>query len=161
MPLTADTFPIASDGTHIIDSTISVDGDGNIVVANGIIIAGADSLNARLQGGEDVGGSGNSVLLGGTDAGGGAGSARVIGGSSVTTAIAGGSVDILGGSAAVGDADGGDIVMTPGSAHGSGVAGHIRIVALEEFTDDAAAATGGVPVNGLYRTASAVKVRVS
>jgi len=32
---------------------------------------------------------------------------------------------------------------------------------LQEFADDAAAAVGGIPVNGLYRTASAVKIRVA
>jgi hypothetical protein len=35
------------------------------------------------------------------------------------------------------------------------------IAALSEFADDAAAAAGGVPVNGLYHTASVVKQRVS
>lgn len=32
---------------------------------------------------------------------------------------------------------------------------------LQNFADDAAAAIGNIPVNGLYRTASAVKIRVS
>lgn len=32
---------------------------------------------------------------------------------------------------------------------------------LSNFADDAAAAVGGVPVNGLYRTGSVVKIRVS
>lgn len=31
---------------------------------------------------------------------------------------------------------------------------------LTEYADDAAAAVGGIPINGLYRTGSAVKVRV-
>jgi len=31
---------------------------------------------------------------------------------------------------------------------------------LQEFADDAAAAVGGIPINGLYRTASVVKIRV-
>lgn len=33
--------------------------------------------------------------------------------------------------------------------------------ALVNYADDTAAAAGGVPVGGLYRTASAVKVRVA
>jgi len=33
--------------------------------------------------------------------------------------------------------------------------------ALADYADDTAAASGGVPVGGLYRTASAVKVRVA
>lgn len=32
---------------------------------------------------------------------------------------------------------------------------------LGNFADDAAAAIGGIPINGLYRTASAIKIRVS
>jgi hypothetical protein len=32
---------------------------------------------------------------------------------------------------------------------------------ISEFADDAAAAIGGVPVNGLYHTAGAVKIRLS
>ena len=32
---------------------------------------------------------------------------------------------------------------------------------LKDFADDAAAAAGGVSLNGLYRTGSAVKVRVT
>lgn len=32
---------------------------------------------------------------------------------------------------------------------------------LTDYADDAAASAGGVPVNGLYRTASAVKIRVT
>jgi hypothetical protein len=37
----------------------------------------------------------------------------------------------------------------------------IRVGALSDYADDAAAATGGVPIGGLYRTASAVKIRVA
>lgn len=36
-----------------------------------------------------------------------------------------------------------------------------RFAALGNFADDTAAAAGGIPVGGLYRTASAVKVRVT
>lgn len=32
---------------------------------------------------------------------------------------------------------------------------------LKDFPDDAAAAAGGVPLNGFYRTANAVKIRVT
>jgi hypothetical protein len=32
---------------------------------------------------------------------------------------------------------------------------------LKDFASDAAAAAGGVPINGFYRTASAVKIRVT
>ena len=32
---------------------------------------------------------------------------------------------------------------------------------LKDFANDAAAAAGGVPINGFYRTASAVKIRVT
>lgn len=36
-----------------------------------------------------------------------------------------------------------------------------RFAALGNFANDAAAATGGVPVGGLYRNGSAVQVRVT
>ena len=32
---------------------------------------------------------------------------------------------------------------------------------LRDYADDAAAAAGGVPVGGIYRTASALKVRIA
>ena len=32
---------------------------------------------------------------------------------------------------------------------------------LKEFASDAAAAAGGVPINGFYKTGSAVKIRVT
>lgn len=35
------------------------------------------------------------------------------------------------------------------------------VTGLEDYADDAAASAGGVPINGLYRTGSSVKVRVS
>jgi len=37
----------------------------------------------------------------------------------------------------------------------------IPVAAIPAFADDAAAATGGVPVGGLYRTASALKIRAA
>lgn len=39
--------------------------------------------------------------------------------------------------------------------------GVARTAILSDFADDAAAAAGGIAINGLYRTASAVKVRVA
>ena len=35
------------------------------------------------------------------------------------------------------------------------------ITGLADYADDSAAATGGVPVNGLYRTGRVLKIRVS
>ena len=49
----------------------------------------------------------------------------------------------------------------PGSTVFSASAGVPMFPVLGSFADDAAAAAGGVPVGGLYRTASAVKVRVA
>ncbi len=40
-------------------------------------------------------------------------------------------------------------------------AGAILMPGLQDFADDAAAAAGGIPVGGLYRTGSIVKIRVS
>lgn len=52
---------------------------------------------------------------------------------------------------------GGDIV----DGNGNSLIGVARTASLSDFADDAAAAAGGVAVGGLYRTASAVKVRVA
>ena len=40
-------------------------------------------------------------------------------------------------------------------------AGRVGLPQLSNYTDDAAAAAGGVPIGSLYRTASAIKVRVA
>ena len=37
----------------------------------------------------------------------------------------------------------------------------VTVGSLGNYTDDAAAAAAGVPINGLYRTGSAVMVRVA
>lgn len=39
--------------------------------------------------------------------------------------------------------------------------GGVQLPGLGDYVDDAAAATGGVPVNGVYRTGSTLKIRVS
>lgn len=49
----------------------------------------------------------------------------------------------------------------PGATVMQVVSGNPGFPGLSNYADDAAAATGGVPVGGLYRTASAVKVRVA
>jgi hypothetical protein len=61
-------------------------------------------------------------------------------------------------------ASGGDVVAVQADVD----ALTLRVTALEglftslgSFVDDAAAATGGVPVHGLYRNGSAVMVRVA
>lgn len=50
-------------------------------------------------------------------------------------------------------ASGGGRVIISGGGYG--------LVNVPNYADDAAAAAGGIPVNGLYRTASALKIRVS
>jgi hypothetical protein len=39
--------------------------------------------------------------------------------------------------------------------------GYLRLLKVDNYADDAAASAGGVPVGGIYRTASALKIRVS
>lgn len=60
--------------------------------------------------------------------------------------------------------DYGTIVSAPGG-NSSGIAvdatHNMRMIGLQSFADDAAAATGGVPVGGLYRSGSSVNVRAS
>lgn len=74
----------------------------------------------------------------------------------------GGTVEINGGDAQATDGNGGSVSIYLGtSGGGSGVVGHLLITNLAAYADDAAAATGGVPVGGVYRTASALKIRVA
>ena len=49
----------------------------------------------------------------------------------------------------------------PGATVFAIVSGVPEFPTLGSYADDAAAAAGGVPVGGLYRTASAVQVRVA
>lgn len=62
-------------------------------------------------------------------------------------------------------ADGVLLVIERGSdirdGSGNTLVGVARTATLTDYADDAAAAVGGVAVGGLYRTASAVKVRVA
>ncbi len=62
-------------------------------------------------------------------------------------------VSKIGGSTATGTSGNG------GSAVGIDVT-DIDVTGIEDFADDAAAARGGVPIDGLYRTGSALMVRV-
>ncbi len=99
--------------------------------------------------------------LHGTDgaSGGAGGPASLIAGAGNGAGV-GGAVTITAGAGGATDANGGDITVTPGAAGGIGTAGHFKMI-LANFADDTAAAAGGVPVNGWYRTASVVKVRVA
>ncbi len=49
--------------------------------------------------------------------------------------------------------------FTSADTQGSGT--QILATQLQEFADDAAAATGGIPIKGPYRTGSFIKVRVA
>lgn len=69
----------------------------------------------------------------------------------------GGDVIIQGGGGGVGA--GGSLVLKVGEGATNGFVQFFTD--LPSHADDAAAATGGVPVGGLYRTASAVKIRVA
>lgn len=63
--------------------------------------------------------------------------------------------------------DGGDIVLTPGAAGtgggSAGVVGHVLLstASVPDCADDSAAASAGVPVGGIYRTGSALKIRMT
>jgi len=50
-----------------------------------------------------------------------------------------------------------DVIVNGTAVIGEG----LQLPALGNYVDDAAAATGGVPVGGVYRTGSALKIRVS
>ena len=83
--------------------------------------------------------------------------ARIIAQNGGATSGNGGAVLLQAGNA-VGASNAGSITLVPGS--GSGADGHL-VCQLPSYADDAAAAAGGVPINGLYRTSSTVKVRIA
>lgn len=128
--------------------------------------AGGDAL---VQGGQSqtLGSGGAADVRGGGAYEGNGGGVNLSGGSA--TNGNGGGVSIAGGAGADGgsifltagdsnaspNGNGGDITLSLGSPQGSGAPGHFML-ALEEFADDAAAATGGIPISGWYRTASGV-----
>jgi hypothetical protein len=126
---------------------------------------GATSGNGgavRLVGGTAVDGAGGTARL----AAGGGGGANMGGQVQITAGSSdggpGGSIELTSGSSSGGDGNGGDILFSLGIKNGTGVDGHVVFTnVLESFADDAAAATAGIPVGGLYRTASAVKIRVA
>src|SRR6185436_2329064 len=113
----------------------------------------------------------------------GAGGATGQGGSANITAGAGGATSGNGGNVGIvtgtpTDGNGGSVTLTTragvstnrsggafniilGAATGTGAPGQININSLLNFANDAAAATGGIAVGGLYRNASAVQVRVT
>ncbi len=62
--------------------------------------------------------------------------------------------DSIGLTAVVAD---GSVLLSP---DGAGTV-QIPIASVDDHIDDAAAAVGGVPVGGLYRTASVLKIRVA
>jgi hypothetical protein len=95
-------------------------------------------------------GFGGTITIEAGDSGGGGG------------ANEGGNIELNAGDGVSGNNSGGNIRFSVGAKAGSGTLGHMIVMGgLESFADDAAAAAGGVPVNGLYRTASAVKIRVA
>lgn len=71
-----------------------------------------------------------------------------------------GSASLLGG-AAFGTGNGGNVNISGGVGGAGGIQGHILLDAIQNFADDAAAAAGGVPITGLYRTASVIKIRMA
>jgi len=83
-------------------------------------------------------------------------------GSTATTGSAGGDVRIFGADAkGTGNNKGGDVTLAGGVPTGTGVTGKIIITGLTDAANDAAAATAGVPVNGLYRNGSVMMVRIA
>lgn len=142
--------------------------------------ANSDGVDVTLTGGTGgatIGSGGSMNLVGGTaptDGSGGTasvfggknngigdgGPANLGGGKGGTTSGNGGKVQLYGGDAD-GDGNGGDVILSRGFGAGAGSDGHYKIVMIPEYADDAAASAGGIPVHGLYRTGSAIKVRVS
>ncbi|PWC44267.1 hypothetical protein [Azospirillum sp. TSO22-1] len=121
--------------------------------------------SVRLEGGHAAAGSngtGHDVMLHG-----GAGDGT---GSNGAVILHGGAIGIIGSAANGANGDGGGVYIESGEATGTGTPGNITLWpagyivfpgGLTNAADDTAAASAGVPVNGLYRNGSALMLRVA
>jgi hypothetical protein len=139
---------------------ISVTATGGTVVLQGGPSFIAQGGNVEVDGGAGSSG-GQMIMSGGASQGAGTsgGSATLRGG--VPSNGTGGGVAVTARNGVGTNRNGGNITLTIGNQTGSGIKGHLLIVNLENFADDAAAATGNVPVNGVYRNGSVLQIRVS
>ncbi len=128
-------------------------GTGVAGAGGAVSIAGGDSFTSGNSGGVTIvagiahtAGNGGVALLGAGRANDGSG----------------GDAQVSAGTSFGGNGNGGNTILTYGLKSGSGVDGAIKIdPTLKDFADDTAAAAGGIPITGLYRTASVLKIRVT
>lgn len=136
----------------------SVGDGGTINIVSGQPVAGGfgGDINLNSNNAGSV-----SFTAGAAKAGGPGGLTAMFGGVSHISGSNGGAAEIHGGVATVGNANGGAVSLSPGTGVGTGHDGSIIFpLSLVSAADDAGAAAGNVPVNGLYRTGSAVKLRI-
>ncbi len=145
----------------------STSGDGGFVqlLAGAAVTDGSGGTIQVFAGNSKTTHNGGPVNITAGNAGSGAGTGvggniNLTAGNGGATSGAGGEITVVAGDAIGTNSNGGDVRLAAGAKTGSGTKGHIKML-LEDFADDTAAAAGGVPITGLYRTASAVKVRVA
>lgn len=156
----------AGGAVNITSGTASAGDGGDIEIGAGNSLEGGNGGDVNITAGnasdEEGSGVGGDVTIAGGGASGedcAAGFASLQGGSSVDGP--GGFAELGGGSSGALDGIPGDIYLTVGQ-NASGAFGQLVVIrGLQAFADDAAAEAGGVPVGGLYRTASAIKIRVA
>lgn len=137
-------------GTCVVAGGIPADGNGGAVT-----LAAANGVGTNRSGGA-------AALSGGNATGTGAGGAVTI--NAGTTADNNGASITITARPGVGtNRAGGNITLNTGAATGTGAPGTVIVGSngLQNFANDAAAATGGIPVGGLYRNGSVVQIRVT
>ena len=143
--LNSGTGTAGRGGHFTVQGGFGTTGGGNAWIVAGAGTVSGGGASAKLESGYgEFGHGGTCIINSGSSEFGNAGDVAVTAGSSFAA-----------------NGDGGDIILTPGDEAGAGVAGVVKILGLSDFADDAAAATGGVPVNGVYRNGSVLMVRVA
>lgn len=150
-------------GNAVVQGGSGRDGSGAARLLGGTALGGSDSDGGAAQviAGNGVGSDGdggNTTLYGGDGTGTGNGGVVDIKAGAATGSANGGNTRIRSGGADSGNA--GHILLDIGQST-SGADGQLKVTGLQNFTDDTAAALGGISVGGVYHTAGVLKIRLS
>jgi hypothetical protein len=150
-------------GNAVVQGGSGRDGSGGAELLGGTALGGSDSDggHAYVKAGNGAGADGdggNTQVFAGDGTGTGNGGLLDIKAGAATGSAGGGNTRIRSGGAVNGAA--GHILIDIGQST-SGADGQLKITGLLDFANDAAAASGGIAVNGVYRNGSVLMIRVA